>query len=481
MPYTCRRCHLEVPQGLDVCPNCGAAAHRPDAVIRCRHCHRRVRSSLAVCPHCGRSVRAWRPDLPFAAVAVLVLAALWLGFGNGGSLLDRARTSLVALLPPAVTPVPLVVLLDTPTPEDIGDIPIASLIEEPDVVEIAPLEAITDVETLVTTEPLTLTEPITTAIVTATVVATPTLVIETPTSILTATATTVPASPTPSPTSPPTRTPTAAPSATPRATRPPATPTRPPATPTRGRPPSTPTASPTRGARATTTPTSRPTATPSVTLRASPRPTQTPTSPPPPTATPTSAPAPDTYIVRAGDTLLTIAQSVGRTVGALAAFNNITDPRALRVGQVLRIPPPDYVPPTAAPPTPGPTSTRTPTPPPAATPTPAIAIAAPTLIEPGDNASFKGADAIIYLRWQNVGGLTEGVANMLHIGVLVGPDAIEWRYIEPQGQATDFKVPAWLFGQAPQEYGRTYVWYVQAVSGTAPVSPPSAQRRFFWD
>ncbi len=480
MPYTCRRCHLEVPQGLDVCPNCGAAAQRPDAVIRCRHCHRRVRSNLAVCPHCGRSVQAWRPDLPFAAAAVLILVALWLGFGNGGNLLDRARTRLVALLPPPITPAPLVVLLDTPTPEDIGDIPIASLIEEPDVVEIAPLEAITDVETLVTTEPLSTTEaisvtepvsltnPVTTTVVTATVLA----ATATPTSAPTATA--IPASPTPSPTSPPSRTPTA---------------TRPPATPTRGRTPSTPTATPTRIARATASPTPRPAVTPSATLRASPRPTQTPTSPPPPTATPsatlraspTSAPAADTYIVRAGDTLLSIAQSVGRTVEALAAFNNIADPRALRVGQVLRIPPPDYAPPTAAPATPAPTSTRTPTPAPAATPTPAVAIPAPTLIEPGDNASFKGADAIIYLRWQNVGGLTEGVANMLHIGVLVGPDAIEWRYIEPQGQATDFKVPAWLFGQAPQEYGRTYVWYVQAVSGTAPVSPPSAQRRFFWD
>ena len=472
MPYTCRRCRLEVPQGLDVCPNCGAAAQRPDAVIRCRHCHRRVRSHLAVCPHCGRSVQPWRPDLPLAAVALFILAVLWLGLGNGDGLLERTRSRLVALLPPPVTPAPLIVVLDTPTPEDIGSIPDADLVEQPEVIEIAPLEPITDVEGLESLQPLTLTgaitvtEPLTGAqTITATAVITPALAIETPTP------TAPPPSATPSPsatassTTAPSRTPTPLPTAR-----------------------TSPTPSATLLARATATasPTTRATASPTTRATASPTscPTQTPTSPPPATATPTATTAPtsaDTYTVRVGDTLLSIAQTVGRSVAALTAFNNITDPRTLRVGQVLRIPPADYVPPTAPTPTPAPTRTRTPTPPPAATPTPAIALAAPVLVGPGDNAGFKGADAIIELAWQNTGGLPEGVVNMLHIGVLAGPDTVEWRFVEPQGQATSFRVPTWLFGQAPQEYGRTYIWFVQAASGEAPVSPPSQQRRFLWD
>ncbi|RME84963.1 MAG: LysM domain-containing protein, partial [Caldilineae bacterium] len=199
--------------------------------------------------------------------------------------------------------------------------------------------------------------------------------------------------------------------------------------------------------------------------------------------TPTSR-GPVTYTVRPGDTLYGIAVRFDVDVYALLMYNSIDNPTSLRPNQVLRIPPPDYVPPT---PTPRP-PTATPTPVP--TPTPAIRLKAPVLRNPGNNASFQGADAIIMLTWENPDGIPAGIDNVVTIGVLVGPDQVDWRLSEAVGAATEFRVPAWLFGQAPQRYGRTYVWYVQAASVTrqngrvvdsAPVSPPSEQRRFLWN
>jgi soluble lytic murein transglycosylase-like protein len=45
-----------------------------------------------------------------------------------------------------------------------------------------------------------------------------------------------------------------------------------------------------------------------------------------------------TVTVRAGDTLSAIAARAGVGVGALAALNGLTDPNAVRAGQVLRLP-----------------------------------------------------------------------------------------------------------------------------------------------
>jgi hypothetical protein len=44
------------------------------------------------------------------------------------------------------------------------------------------------------------------------------------------------------------------------------------------------------------------------------------------------------YSVRSGDTLGTIAERFGTTVDALLALNPGIDPRALRVGQLVRVP-----------------------------------------------------------------------------------------------------------------------------------------------
>ncbi|MCS7038487.1 MAG: LysM peptidoglycan-binding domain-containing protein [Caldilineales bacterium] len=419
MSHACSRCGLPVPQGCNVCPNCGATVRRPDAVIRCRHCHRRAPSHLTLCPHCGRHLQPWRPDRLLILTAVAVLAVMWVSLGGQSLRLPsptRIREQIVAVLPRPVTVeetlagdegfVPPVE--PTVTPEEfVIPTPIVVVPVEPDLLE-AP-----DAGPVITA----------TMAVTATVAPTPTVTL---TSTLSLTATTTP----------------------------PVTPTST-ITPTVG---STPTA--------TTTPTPSPTAMPSPTAS--------------PTRTPTPTAAGDTYTVAAGDTLVVIAGRVGRSVAALMAYNGITNPNTLRAGQVLRIPPADYTPP--PPPTPTPTRPRptaTPTRVPA-TPTPAITVAAPVLVSPGSGAGFQGSDALIYLKWQNPGGLPEGAGNRLSIGVLVGPDTVDWRFRENVGTVTDFQVPAWLFGQAPQEFGRTYIWYVEVVIGETVISPASARWQFQW-
>ncbi|MFN8521388.1 MAG: LysM domain-containing protein [Chloroflexota bacterium] len=72
-------------------------------------------------------------------------------------------------------------------------------------------------------------------------------------------------------------------------------------------------------------------------------PPATPVPTPTPVTTPTPEPEPTnrTYVVVSGDTLLTIAQRFGLTVGQLMAANpTISDPNRIRVGQTIVIPPP---------------------------------------------------------------------------------------------------------------------------------------------
>jgi LysM repeat protein len=69
-----------------------------------------------------------------------------------------------------------------------------------------------------------------------------------------------------------------------------------------------------------------------------PTPTAVPTLSPPPTASASPSAVARTYGVQSGDTLSGIAARFGTTVSGLEHLNGITDPRSLRVGQVLRIP-----------------------------------------------------------------------------------------------------------------------------------------------
>jgi LysM repeat protein len=60
----------------------------------------------------------------------------------------------------------------------------------------------------------------------------------------------------------------------------------------------------------------------------------TPTASPTPTPTPTQR----TYIVKSGDTLISIARRFGVTVDALSKLNSISNPNSIRIGQELKIP-----------------------------------------------------------------------------------------------------------------------------------------------
>jgi LysM repeat protein len=93
---------------------------------------------------------------------------------------------------------------------------------------------------------------------------------------------------------------------------------------------------------ASTTPTASPAATSSA--QGSPTPRPSPESTALPSATPAGTPAPSAaaaqrrYRVKSGDTMSSIAARYDTTVKKLAALNKISDPRVLRVGQVLLIP-----------------------------------------------------------------------------------------------------------------------------------------------
>jgi LysM repeat protein len=246
-------------------------------------------------------------------------------------------------------------------------------------------------------------------------------------------------------------------------------------------------AAPTVMATSTLSSTATPTATPEIipTPTVTETATEAPTLTSTPTETATPKPQPGVYVVKAGDTLITIAQQVDRDVDALAAYNKISDPTTIYVGQKLQIPPANYTPPTPTPKRP----TKTPTP--THTPTPSITLPAPTLLNPGDRASYGGADAFIELVWQPLTtGIPEGAEYVVHIGVQVGPNnQVDWRLTEAVGNNTSFVVPGWLFGQAPQTYGRAYFWYIQVANVTrvgdqikmSPISEPSYLRRFFWN
>ncbi|MGJ7914168.1 peptidoglycan DD-metalloendopeptidase family protein [Massilia sp. LXY-6] len=62
---------------------------------------------------------------------------------------------------------------------------------------------------------------------------------------------------------------------------------------------------------------------------------------PAPASEDSKADARGTYTVRKGDTLLRIALDVGQNYRDLVAWNNLADPDDIKVGQVLRVAPPD--------------------------------------------------------------------------------------------------------------------------------------------
>jgi LysM repeat protein len=88
------------------------------------------------------------------------------------------------------------------------------------------------------------------------------------------------------------------------------------------------------------TPTSPPPTEPVSLATVTPRATFTPApSTPIPTDSPTPTPTPILYVLKAGDSLWSVAWEYGVGLEALQEANDITDPRTLQIGQVLVIPP----------------------------------------------------------------------------------------------------------------------------------------------
>jgi LysM repeat protein len=436
----CRRCGTLLPQGVVICPECGARQRRQASSVRCANCRGRVPIGLTVCPHCGRDVRPAGPrwGLWLAGLVALILFGLW-GLGKlpleqAGQEIARVRsklTSLVQVLGPVIRPMqpletPQVVGLLTrvPTPtETTPEVPPASEAtvlpdEAAPIDETPPGEAPTVEPTVVMSVTVTATGAIA---ITGTVAATGTIA-ATGTPPPTATATAIP---TTEPTSTPVQVPTQAPTAVP--------------------PSPTPTA--TKAAAAQATPASG---------------KQT------------------TYVIQSGDTLSVIADRFNVSLDALLAANQLTAKSVLRIGQQLIIPVSGApIPPTATP-RPKPTTA-----PPTATPAPLLA--APVLTGPGDQASYTGDRREIYLIWEPVPGMVAGNQYLVCIRWMEGGTPQE--NCPPPTTATTIQAPPWLWSRADPP-ARQYTWFVRlihlATDGKGgelllPLSPASQIRTFYWN
>lgn len=81
----CSRCGAEVPDGLMLCGQCGAAvgSRRP---IRCPQCGTKVAPGLSICPQCGRAVSVARR---WARLAVAVVGGVALALMLAFAFRDR--------------------------------------------------------------------------------------------------------------------------------------------------------------------------------------------------------------------------------------------------------------------------------------------------------------------------------------------------------------------------------------------------------
>lgn len=92
------------------------------------------------------------------------------------------------------------------------------------------------------------------------------------------------------------------------------------------------------GPSATPRPTATPTALASSSAAASSNPSASPASSPAAAARPSAATTSRTYVVKANDTLIGIANRFGTTTREIIRLNNLTSPSNLTIGQVLQLP-----------------------------------------------------------------------------------------------------------------------------------------------
>lgn len=199
-----------------------------------------------------------------------------------------------------------------------------------------------------------------------------------------------------------------------------------------------------------------------------------------PAATPTLGPAGSggptptpkgftVHVVRAGETLISIADDYGISVSAIRDANDLSPhEETIRANQSLVIPLG----------TPQPSPTRTPER--TGTPTPVPRYSAPPLLIPPDGAAFEGTDRLILLQWASVGVLSDD--EWYELSLIQTPDRLVSHKIHTR--ATAWRPPFDLLLQAGGGR-RRFRWWVQVVrevrgQGYEQAGASSEVRTFTW-
>jgi LysM repeat protein len=198
---------------------------------------------------------------------------------------------------------------------------------------------------------------------------------------------------------------------------------------------------------------------------------------------------PRTYTVQSGDTPIAIANSLGVTVEALMAANNLSndDARRLRAGQVLIVPGGGQSTGVTAPVAAIPVAANPVAP--SAAPQ-AFRLDPPQLRSP-ENSAQVSCDPGNTLAWMPVNFMRESDQYLLHLGFVSGTSAdgrelITWVLEQVQSaNNTIWPMDPGLCGLAPKEYGRKWYWYIEVVeivnNARVRVSAPSDSWAFSWN
>ncbi len=515
----CPHCGGLASVHASVCPACGENLKARTGMIRCRYCGERSPAELALCPHCGRELASAPPPVltwGIPALLVVLFVAALASQLDGSNPVAWAQTRLSMARPSAedganrgfvvvMTPVP-------PDEEEVtaGEDAVAEAVAESDAVALAEsvddagtdVEAAPDGEAVAAAVALSAEEPVVAPADEQPVEQTE----GQPAQAAGAQPLEQPADPSAeaalaavTETQEPEAASVALPTATPV---PAATNTPPPTATTAATMPQTAQVVAASAAAGRAAAGELPTATPTRTTQPAPTSTWTPlpepTATPAPTDTSTQTPAPvPTYQIRRGDTLIMVARRHEVSLEDLMLANNIDaqDAFTIQPGQVLVIPTGGYQPPVT--PTPLPTATATPTVPPAATaipPTPrpasAFRLDAPVLRSP-ESGTPMSCSAPSSLVWLPVSYMRAEDKYVLHLGFVNGrmddgQEIVIWVLEQPRpANLTSWDMDASLCSLAPQEFGRQWRWYVEAVEEVdgklVSISPPSETWQFSWN
>jgi LysM repeat protein len=200
-----------------------------------------------------------------------------------------------------------------------------------------------------------------------------------------------------------------------------------------------------------------------------------------PSPTPTPKNAIYLVVVRAGDTIDSIAKRLGSSVDAIVEFNDHLQnaDTIIRPGEQIRVPVGEVDPMLAVQVVHGPTATPVPTP----TATPGPPYAAPQPLTPLDGAQVE--EDTVLLQWLSVGTL--GPTEVYVVRVV--PDGRVREEFTATTMATSYRIPSdWLERQGQRT--TRFLWSVQVArdvravtseaSGLLATSPPSRYRSFRW-